>query len=247
MHLEPASRRIRAAIVDVESVDRRYIRELLEEETDVDLVGEYQDARSASLGIGDTQPDLLFLGSDVSLLENFADVAAATIFVTKDERYAAQAFDFNTVIDTLLPPFESDRFRRSIARVRRHLGASAPPAPTPAPAEPSYLSRIAVKTRGKVYVLRMEEISWIEAAGNYVRLHGGAQSHLYRDSLTGFATKLNPRHFVRIHRSKIVNVDCISQLEPSFRREHIVLLRDGTRLTLTAPYRARLRGVIGQF
>jgi len=114
-------------------------------------------------------------------------------------------------------------------------------------AEPEYLSRLAVKTRGKVYILRVEEIDWIETAGNYVRLHAGSQSHLYRDSLGDFESKLDPRRFVRIHRSNIVNIDRIAQLEPSFHREHVVLLRDGTRLTLTAPYRARLRAIIGQF
>lgn len=243
---ELPTRRIRAAIVDDETVGRQHIRELLEREEDVELVAEYRDAHSASAGIRRMHPDLLFLGSDFSLLENFADVAApATIFVTNDEGFAARAFDFNTVVDYLLTPLETDRFRRSIARVRRHLVRFL--RNEPQTAEPEHLARLAVKTRGKVYILRVEDIDWIESAGNYVRLHCGPESHLYRDSLGDFESRLDPQRFVRIHRSNIVNIDRIVQLEPSFHREHVVLLRDGTRLTLTAPYRARLGAIIGQF
>jgi two-component system, LytTR family, response regulator len=247
--LENASRIIRAAIVDHETVDRLQLRELLDSEDDIEIVGEYRDVSSASAGIDATHPDLLFIGSSFSALENLAEAVPATIFVASDEGFAARAFDFNTLVDFLLKPLETDRFRRSIARARRYIVDFPPvvlPAPQPPP-EPEHLERLAVKTRGKVYILRVDDIDWIETAGNYVRLHAAGKTHLYRDSLVDFESRLDPRRFVRIHRSNIVNIDRIAQLEPSFHREHVVLLRDGTRLTLTAPYRARMRTIIGQF
>jgi len=109
------------------------------------------------------------------------------------------------------------------------------------------LPRLAVRSRGKVYVVKLEDLDWLETAGNYVRLHVQGTSHLYRDSLLNFETRLDPRRFIRIHRSTIVNLDRITQLEPTFKREHIVTLCDGTRLTLTAPYRSRLQALVGQF
>ena len=109
------------------------------------------------------------------------------------------------------------------------------------------LPRLAVRSRGKVYVVKLEDLDWLETAGNYVRLHVQGASHLYRDSLLNFEMRLDPRRFVKIHRSTIVNIDRITQLEPTFKREHIVTLCDGTRLTLTAPYRSRLQALVGQF
>jgi two-component system LytT family response regulator len=253
--MEMSERSIRTAIVDDGTLGRR-IRPWLEDEKDVEVVGEYRDVRSASIGIDTTRPDLLFLadqmrsGSAFAILESFDDsTAPATIFVTNEHRHAARAFDFSPVVDYLLDPFEADRFRRSIARARLHLrgmAASERPATT-SPALPEYLSRLAVKNRGKIYLIRVDEIDWLEAAGNYVRLHVGGRSHLYRDSLSHFESRLDPGRFVRIHRSTIVNIDRITEMEPSFRREHIVLLRDGTHLNLTAPYRARMRAMVGQF
>ena len=113
-----------------------------------------------------------------------------------------------------------------------------PPPPPP---------RLAVKTRGKIHVLRIDDIDWLETAGNYVRIHVAGSSHLYRDSLQHFQSRLDPQRFVRIHRSVIVNLDRVTQLEPTFRREHVVLLQDGTRLTLTAPYRRQVEAVVGRF
>lgn len=245
--LESQNRIIRAAIVDDQSVECLQIRELLGTEEDVEVVGEYRDVTSATAGIGATHPDLLFVGTSFAALENLAGCAPATIFIASDEGFAARAFDFATLVDYLLKPLQTDRFRRSIARARRYIVSLPPMTLAAPPPEPAFLQRLAVKTRGKVFILRIDDIDWIETAGNYVRLHAAGKSHLYRDSLVDFESKLDPRRFVRIHRSNIVNIDRIAQLEPSFHREHVVLLRDGTRLTLTAPYRARMRSIIGQF
>jgi two-component system, LytTR family, response regulator len=255
---EPAYPLIRAAIVDDGSLGPVPIRELLDGEDDVEVVGEYEDPESACAGLGSSLPDLLVLAvcethaSAFTVLESFPDnTAPATIFVTDHDRgCAVRAFDYNAVVDYVLQPFDAERFQRSVERARRHIVAAAQlrqPAMAQRTTGPEYLSRLAVKTRGKVYLLRIEEIEWIEAAGNYVRLHAGGEAHLYRDSLVDFESRIDPRRFVRIHRSNIVNIDSIAQLEPSFHREHVVLLRDGTRLTLTAPYRGRMRAMVGGF
>lgn len=248
---ERPERTIRAAIADDGTLGDLHLRELLGDEEDVELVGEYRDPQSA---IGAAQPDLLFLavqmhrrGSSLPVLDTLNEsTAPVTIVVTSHGNDAFEAFDCNAIVDCLLNPFAPDRFRRGMARARQQLSRAVRP-PVPRAAETEYLSRLAVKTRGKVYLLRIEEIDWIETAGNYVRLHAGGNAHLYRDSLVDFESKLDPHRFVRIHRSNIVNIDRIAQLEPSFHREHVVLLRDGTRLTLTAPYRDRMRAIVGQF
>ena len=147
--------------------------------------------------------------------------------------------------ELLEPEADIEVVGRSLDRARWHLAAagSGPAQSQRAP----HPSRLAVKSREKVYVIKLDEIDWIEAAGNYVRLHVHGAAHLYRDTLANFAARLDPQRFVKIHRSTIVNIDRIAQLEPSFRREHIVTLRDGTRLTLSAPYRRELQALVGEF
>lgn len=237
---------IRAAVADDEALARSRIRHFLEPEPDIELVAEYADARSACAGIDTDHPDLLFLdvqmprGSAFSILRSLScHKQPATIFITAHDQYAVQAFDCNAVVDYLLKPFDTERFHRSLERARRYLHGME--------IAPEHLSRLAVTTRGRIHLLRIEEVDWIETAGNYVRLHTGAASHLYRDSLARFEAKLDPRRFVRIHRSMVVNIDRVVTLEPSFRREHVVHLRDGTRLTLAAPYRRRFQAVVGAF
>ena len=241
---EASARVIRTAIVDEECVGRLAIRELLASERDVEIVGEYPDAPSATAGLGATRPDLLFLDAEIpqesalTLLSDVAHFKPATIFVAEHAHHVLQAFELDAV-DCLLKPFECERFRRSVERARRHIAvgraAAAPP------------SRLAVRNRGKIHVIRIDDIDWLETAGNYVRLHVAGTAHLYRGSLNNFESRLDPLRFVRIHRSVVVNIDRVTQLEPSFRREYVVALHDGTRLTLTSPYRRRLEEIVGRF
>lgn len=253
IYMDIVPQKIRAAIVDDEPLARIRVRELLTTEHDIEVVGEYRDARTASAGIRSTPPDLLFLdvqmprGSAFTILESLApEVLPATIFITAHDSYALRAFDFRA-IDYLLKPFDSERFRRSVDRARRHLtipssrGTGKPARPAEAP------SRLAVRRGGKVYFVKLDEIDWLETAGNYVRLHVRGDSYLYRDSLVNFETRLNGQRFVKVHRSMIVNLDRITQLEPSFRGEHVITLADGTRLTLAHSYRGRLENLVGRF
>lgn len=249
---DPRDETIRAAVVDDEALGRLKIRTLLEEEGDFEIVGEYRDAAGAASGIASTRPDVLFLdvqmprGSAFTILDNLPDrCTCATVLITAYDQYALRAFDYE-VVDYLLKPFDVERFQHSLQRVRGHLGARH--GESPAAAQPrAYAARIAVKVAGGVRVVRVAEIDWVESAGNYVRLHVGRESFLHRQSMVRFEESIDPSRFVRVHRSTLVNVDRIRDLQPSFRREHIVTLGDGTRLTLSATYRHRLQSLIGPF
>ena len=243
--MQVPARLIRTAIVDEECVGRSALRELLASERDVEIVGEYRDARSATAGLGVSRPDLLFLDAEIpqaSALPLLADVSRfkpATIFVAEHAHHALQAFELDA-IDYLLKPFEGERVRRSLERARRHIaGAPANAATTP--------SRLAVKTAGKIHIVRIDDIDCIETAGNYVRIHAAGTTHLYRDSLRNFEARLDAARFVRIHRSVVVNIDRVTHLEPSFRGEHVLTLQDRTRLTMTSPYRERMEAMVGRF
>jgi two-component system LytT family response regulator len=184
-----------------------------------------------------------------------ADRMPAVVFVTAYDQHALRAFEVQA-LDYLLKPFDGERFQGTLRRVRQQMqNAETGDLSQKLLAlvrdlkgeRQSRAERLVVKSGGRLFFLRTDEIDWIEAAGNYVRLHTGSTAHLYRDSLVSFEAKLDPRRFVRIHRSTLVNIDRVTTLEPSFRREYIVCLRDGTRLTLAAPYRCRLQGIVGAF
>ncbi|HJW93747.1 MAG TPA: LytTR family DNA-binding domain-containing protein [Thermoanaerobaculia bacterium] len=248
--LTGSNAQIRAIIVDDEPLSRSRIRRLLEHENDIDVIGEYANPARARQAIAQLNPDLLFLDVEMpratgfELLSSLRSVnAPATIFVTAHAQYAKEAFD-SEAVDYLLKPFDDERFRRSLDRVRRQLRPLAVADRRPFD---RFLRRLAVKSGGAVSFLRIDELDWLETAGNYVRLHAGKESHLHREALSAFELRLDPERFVRIHRSTVVNIDRIARLSPAFARAWIVELRDGTRLTLAAPYRDRLQALVGHF
>jgi two-component system LytT family response regulator len=107
------------------------------------------------------------------------------------------------------------------------------------------MERLVIKSAGRVFFLKADEIDWVEAAGNYVRLHAGRESHLLRETMNALEARLDPHKFLRIHRSTIINIERIKEMHPLFRGEHVVILRDGTRLTLGRGYRDRLQELLG--
>lgn len=243
--------RLRAIIVDDELPGRQRIHELLLMESDIDIVAEYGSVSRAVAGISANRPDVLFLDVQLPRADGFSvlaqsacDPPPATIFVTAHDRYALRAFDAQAV-DYLLKPFDRERFQRSLERARAYLAGRVLSRHVMPAARP--LERIAVKSAGRVNFVTASEIDWIESAANYVRLHIGRDSLLHRDSMTSLESRLDPKHFVRIHRSTIVNTTRVVELQRTFNREHLVLLRDGTRLTLAAPYRGNLEAVMGVF
>jgi two-component system LytT family response regulator len=250
---------IRAAIVDDEPLAREALREILESIDGVGIVGEYRNGKSFLAELPGLHPDVVFLDVEMPRLNGFdvaTEIRAATpaspfvVFVTAFERYAVRAFEA-AATDYLLKPFDAGRLSMTIERIRQELEVPYIDSPIPLPALPppgEWLTRIGIKGPDhRTLVLRVEDIDWIEAAGNYVRAHAGGKSYLFRSTLSAMEAGLDPNAFVRIHRATIVNIERVAEIQASFRHEHLVTLRDGTRLCLGAPYLARLRQLIGGF
>lgn len=246
--------RIRALVIDDEPIARLRVVSLLESETDIDIVGECADGPRAVTAIQELSPDLVFLDIQIPELDGF-EVARTVgpahmpvvVFVTAYDEYALQAFEVHA-IDYLLKPFSVERFKRALTHAREQIGRRRAttlneqllallPDIQKSPARPE---RILVKSNGRIYFVRTIDIDWCEADGNYVRLHVGHDTHLVRETMRRLETQLDPNQFARIHRSTIVKIDKIQELQPSFNGEFVVVLRDGTRLTLSRGYRDAL-------
>jgi two-component system LytT family response regulator len=246
--------KIRALIVDDEPLARERIRRFLARESDIELVGECSDGREAVESIRRLRPDLVFLDIQIPERDGFgvleeigAEELPSVIFVTAYDRYAIKAFDFHA-LDYLLKPYTGERFRRSVERAREqlqrskggHIDERLISLLEHLKAEQKYLERLMVKTAGRVFFLRTDEIDWIEAEGNYVRLHVGREAHLLRETMNRLASRLDPEKFLRIHRSTLVHIERIKELQPMFGGEYTVVLRDGTQLTLSRSHRDKL-------
>jgi two-component system LytT family response regulator len=251
--------KIRTVVVEDEPVARDRLLALLSEESDVEVVGACGDGREAAAAIHKMAPDLVFL--DVNLPEMDGVTLArsldperrpAVVFVTAHDEYALHAFELHA-LDYLLKPFSAQRFRAALTYAREHLAQRRattlgrqildmlPEMQRPAAAPSLTLDRLIVKSSGRIYFVRTADIDWCEAEGNYVRVHVGPQQHLVRETMNRMEAQLDPAQFVRIHRSTIVNVDRIQELRSSFNGEHLVLLRTGTRLTMSRGYREGLQ------
>jgi two-component system LytT family response regulator len=251
---------IRALIVDDEPLARIRLRELLKKEPDVDVIGECACGQEAVAGIRELGPDLVFLDVQMPDFDGFEVIREAgiekmpvIIFVTAYDDYALQAFGVHAA-DYLLKPFDRARFQDALEHAREHLrnpaaDSGGEPLAVPGVAGPAgagtHLDRFAVRSNGRVILLRAEEIDWMESAGNYVSLHAGKKSHLIRETLSGLESRLDPRRFIRIHRCAIVNIDRVKELETYFHGEYKVILQDGTQLTLSRNYRENLGVLTG--
>lgn len=252
--------KIRTLVVDDEPIARERIMSLLQHEDDVEVIGECSDGVQAVSVIQQQSPDLVFLdvqmpGTDgFGVIENIgADRMPTVVFVTAYDEYALRAFEVHA-LDYLLKPFGKDRFQETLKHARAHLerrragdlGRRLLALVHDLKPEQQRLDRLVVKSGGRVFFLRTDEIDWIEAAGNYVRLHLGEESHLFRETMNGMEGRLDGRRFVRIHRSKIVNTERIKEMQPWFNGEYVVILRNGTRLTLSRGYREKLQEQLGK-
>lgn len=252
--------KIRAMVVDDEAMARERVVGMLRQEQDIELIGECSDGQQAVDAINTQHPDLVFLDVQMPACDAFgviekvgADKMPAVVFVTAYDEYALRAFEVHA-IDYLLKPFGKERFQQTLQHARAHverrragdLGKRLMALVQDIKPEPQKLDRLVVKSGGRVFFLRTEDIVWIEAAGNYVRLHLGEDSHLFRETMNGIEARLDPRRFVRIHRSRIVNSDRIKELQPWFNGEYVVVLQNGTRLTLSRGYREKLQERLGK-
>ena len=175
----------------------------------------------------------------------------AVVFVTAHDGHAIRAFEIHA-LDFLLKPFDQTRFEKALERARTQFARSRAPVIDSRLVslleelrdERKYPERLIVKSSGRVFFVRSEEIDWVEASGNYVKIHTKTEAHLLRESMKNMEAKLDPKTFVRIHRSAIVNIDRIKELEPWFHGEYIVIMRDGTRLTASRVFSDRLSALI---
>jgi two-component system LytT family response regulator len=236
-------------VADDEPIARARMLALLRDEPDIEVVGECATGPQAMSVIERTSPDLVFLDiqmpqiDGLTLARTLGRTMPAVVFVTAYDEYALGAFEVHA-LDYLLKPYSADRFKSALVHARQHLSArqkSGSPSP-------SYerRDRLVIKSSGRIYFVRTRDIDWCEANGNYVRLHVGAQTHLVRGTMAHIEAQLDQAQFVRIHRSTIVNVDRIQELQLSFGGEYVVLLHDKTRLTLSRGYREGLQAKLGK-
>jgi two-component system LytT family response regulator len=247
-------------LADDEPLARERLRMLLEPEEWIEVVEEADDGLAAINAIQKLRPDLVFLDVQMPGATGFDVIDAIgpekmpfVIFVTAYDKYALKAFDVHA-IDYLLKPFDKDRFHAALARVRQQLERRTNGelerrllelVQDLKPAS-NRIERFVIKSGGRVFFVRAEEIDWIEAAGNYVKLHVGTDAHLFRETMNALEARLNPDIFFRIHRSHIVNIERVRELQPWFNGEYVVFLKDGTRLTLSRGYREKLQERIGR-
>jgi len=191
------------------------------------------------------KPDLILMDIDgFGVIEAVgADRMPATLFVTAFDQHALRAFEVHA-LDYLLKPFDPERFRAALDRARRWCATGGRPdlegLLEGVRRERPWLDRILVRQGDRHVLLRCSQIQWIEAEDNYVRLHVEGTSHLLRQTLTGLLQRLDPAQFRRIHRSAIVNLDFIRELQPWTSGDHLVLMRDGTKLTLSRTFRDQM-------
>jgi len=239
--------KIRTLIVDDESLARKLIRRLLGEEEGIEIVGECADGLEAISMIAELSPNLVFLDIQMpecdgfAVLEQLASVRLPVIiFVTAYDAFALKAFEAHA-LDYLLKPIDEDRFAQTVERARIYLSGREYGAAQEGLRDlmdevgraRKTISRLAVKSAGRMVFLRVEEIDWIGAEGNYLSLHVGKECHLLRGRLSELEKKLSARQFFRIHRSTIVNLDRVKEIQSLFKGEGVAFLKDGSRLPVS--------------
>jgi two-component system LytT family response regulator len=247
---------IRALIVDDEPWARTRIASLLKAESDFTVVDECADGAEAVRAITGLQPQVVFLDVQMPGIDGFDVVEAIgaaampiVVFATAFQEYAVRAFDAGAV-DYLLKPFDEERFRRAVERVRHDLRTPAAAASALENAisvvrkNAPYAERLVVNNAGRVLFIKVADIDWFEAAGNYVTIHTGREKHMLRETLRGLSERLDPKVFVRLHRSSVVNVERLRELLPWSRGEQVAVLKDGTQLTIGRAFREHLMSVM---
>jgi two-component system, LytTR family, response regulator len=239
--------KIRALIVDDEPLGRRGVLRFLRDDPEIDVVAQCSDGQAAVDAILARNPDLVFLDIQMPEMDGFEVVRRVgpqnmpvTIFVTAYDRYAVRAFDANA-IDYLLKPVGQARFERALARAKERIAESSNEDVAERIVatlkqinrQDKYLDRLPVSENGRILFVKTKEIDWIEANGNYARLHVGARTHEIRETLNSLERKLDPRDFLRIHRSTVVNVHLIKEIQPWFHGYHLVLLQNGRELRMS--------------
>ena len=250
---------LRALVIDDEPLARKALLRLLKNEPDISVIGQCGDGEQAVETIRRANPDLVFLDVQMPEMDGFHVVQAigvdqmpVTIFVTAYDKYAIEAFDANAV-DYLLKPFAPDRLARAVRRARaRCLGRQDKEAAQRlfslldrTRSQTDYAQRLAVSVRGRILFVPVADIDWISAEGNYATLHVSRKTYDVRETMQALMDKLDPRDFVRIHRSTIVNLHRIAEIRPWFQGSHIVLLQSGEELRMSRYQREAVERLLG--
>ena len=255
---------IRAIIADDERLAREKLRILLASEPNIKLVAECHDGQQALAAVRACQADLLLLDIQMPGMDGFQvlnellpEEMPVVIFTSAYDQYAIRAFEAHA-LDYLLKPFDQERLHHAIERARLELNkfrereithrildllSQVKSEMLPAP---SSEGRLVIRAKGRVVFLNLSEVDWIEASANYVRLNVGKESHLFRETIGRVSERLNPNHFVRVHRSTIVNVRKIKELIPVNSGEYIVVLKNGKELSCSRSYRTALESMISK-
>lgn len=253
--------KIRALVVDDEPIARKGVCRELARDAEVEIAGECANGRDAVAFIRERSPDLVFLDLQMPELGGFGvveqvgvELMPTVVFVTAFDEFALKAFELHA-LDYVLKPFDSGRFQTALRRAKaqvRLAGAARLDARLLAllsdarrgEAGAAHLERVVVKSGGRVFFLGVAEIDWIEAAGNYVRLHAGRESHLVQGTMSRLEGRLDPKLFLRVHRSAIVNITRIKELHPLFHGEYLIRLAGGRELTSGRGYRDNLQRLL---
>ncbi len=251
---------IRALIVDDEALARKFIRRMLKDHRDFEIVGECSNGKEAVAMIRRNRPDVVFLDVQMPEMDGFAVIEAIgierlpeIIFTTAYEQYAIRAFELHA-LDYLLKPFDQARFKDAIKYAKERFHAEhqndgrmqISALLENIKRKPQHLERLVIKAGGRITFLYTDEINWIQADDKYVHLHTSKARPMVRQTLSAMEAQLDPAKFRRVHRSAIVNVERIAELQPLFSGEYSILLQDGTKLTLSRNYKDKLFDLLGK-
>lgn len=258
---------VKALIADDERLAREYLRQLLETRTDMVVAGECRNGLETVNSIFSLQPDLVFLDIQMPDLNGFDVIKEvqkemkmpAVVFTTAYEQFALKAFDVSAV-DYLLKPFTEERFKEAVTKAL-DLAQKNKLSETNAAIESllklynekkepgrgeSFPGRILVKANKRIFFVNVEEIIWLEASGDYVRIHLKDASYLLNDSLNNIEQSFDPRLFIRVHRSHIVNLECIVEFKPYFNGEYILVMNNRQEVKLSRSYKDRIKTLLGK-